>query len=162
MLESCSTPAYLLLTAMWYKVEEQPIRIGYWSIFLGLANAFGGLLACGIGHISSGLAPWSYQSIIVGSFSAAWGIIMFFTLARSPSSAVSLKTFHILDWSTNRVIDAGCPRKRRNWLSKGFETTIPVSKIPTSNAIKFSKLWSIPRPGSCSSSVCRHKSSTAQ
>ena len=87
MLESCSTPAYLLLTAMWYKVEEQPIRIGYWSVFLGLANAFGGLLAYGIGHIHGGLAPWRYQFIIVGSFSAAWGLIMFFTLAENPSSA---------------------------------------------------------------------------
>lgn len=48
MLKSCSTPAYLLLTAMWYKVDEQPIRIGYWCTFLGLANSFGGLLAYGI------------------------------------------------------------------------------------------------------------------
>ena len=87
MLESCSTPAFLLLTAMWYKVEEQPIRIGYWSVFLGLANAFGGLLAYGIGHIHGSLTSWRYQFIIVGAFSAAWGAIMFFTLAENPSTA---------------------------------------------------------------------------
>jgi MFS family permease len=87
MLESCSTPAFLLLTAMWYKVEEQPIRIEYWSVFLGLANAFGGLLAYGIGHIQNGLAPWRYQFIVVGAFSAAWGLILFFALAENPTNA---------------------------------------------------------------------------
>ncbi|RDW62394.1 MFS allantoate transporter [Coleophoma cylindrospora] len=88
MLESCSTPAYLLLTSMWYKVEEQPIRIGYWSTFLGLANSFGGLLAYGIGNIKNGaLDTWRYQFIIVGAVSAAWGFLMFFFLAESPVSA---------------------------------------------------------------------------
>ncbi|TKA82447.1 hypothetical protein B0A49_00046 [Cryomyces minteri] len=87
MLESCSTPEFLLLTAMWYKVDEQPIRIGYWSTFLGLANAFSGLLAYGIGHVHGGLATWRYQFIIVGAFSAAWGLVMFFTLAETPISA---------------------------------------------------------------------------
>ena len=86
-LESCSTPAYLLITAMWYKVEEQPIRIGYWSTFLGLANAFGGLLGYGIGHIHGALAPWRYQFIIIGAVSSAWGLFMFFTLAENATSA---------------------------------------------------------------------------
>lgn len=86
-LESCSTPAYLLLTAMWYKTEEQPIRIGYWSTFLGLANALGGLLAYGIGHIHGALASWKYQFIVIGAISSAWGIFMFFTLAESPVTA---------------------------------------------------------------------------
>lgn len=44
MIGSCSTPAYLL-PVMWHKVGEQLIRIGYWPIFLGLENAFSGLLA---------------------------------------------------------------------------------------------------------------------
>jgi Major Facilitator Superfamily len=88
MLESCSTPAYLLLTAMWYKVEEQPIRIGYWSTFLGLANSFGGLLAYGIGNIHGAhLETWRYQFIIVGCISSVWGLIMYFFLAESPVTA---------------------------------------------------------------------------
>lgn len=87
MLESCSTPAYLLITAMWYKVEEQPIRIGYWSTFLGLANAFGGLLAYGIGHIHGSLSSWRYQFIVIGAFSAAWGLVVFFVLAENPTEA---------------------------------------------------------------------------
>ncbi|KAL1854509.1 hypothetical protein VTK73DRAFT_8731 [Phialemonium thermophilum] len=86
-LESCSTPAYLLITAMWYKVEEQPIRIGYWSTFLGLANAFGGLLGYAIGHIHGKLDSWRYQFIIIGAVSSAWGVFMFFTLAENAVSA---------------------------------------------------------------------------
>lgn len=86
-LESCSTPGYLLITAMWYKVEEQPVRIGYWSTFLGLANAFGGLLGYGIGHIHGALESWRYQFIIIGAVSSAWGLFMFFTLAENAVSA---------------------------------------------------------------------------
>ncbi|KAH8892139.1 MFS general substrate transporter [Thozetella sp. PMI_491] len=86
-LESCSTPAFLLITAMWYKTEEQPVRIGYWSTFLGLANATGGLLAYGIGHIQGSLQSWRYQFIIIGAASSAWGLFMFFTLAENALSA---------------------------------------------------------------------------
>lgn len=87
-LESCSTPAYLLITAMWYRIEEQPIRIGYWSTFLGLANAFGGLLCYLIGHIHGALGePWRYQFIIIGAISSLWGLIMFFTFAENATAA---------------------------------------------------------------------------
>jgi hypothetical protein len=41
-------------------VEEQPIRIGWWSTFLGIANSFGGLLAFAIGHIDGSLASYLY------------------------------------------------------------------------------------------------------
>lgn len=85
--ESCSTPAYLLITAMWYQIEEQPIRIGWWSSFLGLANAFGGLLAYGIGQIHGELEPWRYLFILIGAVSSVWGLFMFFTLSESPDSA---------------------------------------------------------------------------
>ncbi|GAM38105.1 hypothetical protein TCE0_033r08580 [Talaromyces pinophilus] len=87
-LESCSTPAYLLITAMWYRIEEQPIRIGYWSTFLGLANAFGGLLCYLIGHIHGALGePWRYQFLIIGAISSLWGLIMFFTFAENATAA---------------------------------------------------------------------------
>ncbi|KAK6437707.1 hypothetical protein LTR95_006091 [Oleoguttula sp. CCFEE 5521] len=86
-LESCSTPAFLLITAMWYTVEEQPIRIGYWSTFLGLANAFGGLLAYGIGHIHGKLESWRYLFIIIGAISSIWGICLWFGLAENALSA---------------------------------------------------------------------------
>lgn len=86
-LESCSTPAYLLITATWYTVEEQPIRIGWWSTFLGVANSFGGLLAFGVGQIKGSLQSWQYQFIVIGAISCVWSIFMYFTLAESPSSA---------------------------------------------------------------------------
>lgn len=85
--ESCSTPAFLLLTAAWYRVEEQPIRIGWWSTFLGIANAFGGLVAFAIGHINGKLESWQYQFILIGVISSAWGAFMFFAMPSSPASA---------------------------------------------------------------------------
>ncbi|KAH8647659.1 MFS allantoate transporter [Xylariales sp. PMI_506] len=87
MLESCSTPAFLLITAMFYKVEEQPIRIGYWSTFLGLASAIGGLIAFGIGQIQGSLENWRYQFIIVGLISCLWGVILYIFVADNPTNA---------------------------------------------------------------------------
>lgn len=87
MLESCSTPSFLLMTGMWYTFEEQPVRIGWWSTFLGLAVAFGGLLGYGIGNIDGDLQSWRYQFIIIGATSCGWGIFMFFTLAENALSA---------------------------------------------------------------------------
>ena len=89
-LESCSTPAYLLITASWYTVAEQPVRIGWWSTFLGLANAFGGLLGYGIGHIQGALASWRYQFIIIGAASSIWGAAVFFFLADNATVAYVL------------------------------------------------------------------------
>ncbi|KAJ5279977.1 MFS general substrate transporter [Penicillium angulare] len=89
--ESCSTPAYLLITATWYTIEEQPIRIGWWSTFLGVANSFGGLLAFGVGQINGSLQSWQYQFIFIGAISCVWSIFMFFTLAEHPSTAPWLK-----------------------------------------------------------------------
>jgi MFS family permease len=86
-LESCSTPAYLLITATWYTVEEQPIRIGWWSTFLGVANSFGGLLAFAVGHIKGSLESWQYQFIFIGAITCAWAIFMAFTLTERPSTA---------------------------------------------------------------------------
>jgi MFS family permease len=96
MLEACSTPAFLLITAMWYTVDEQPIRIGYWSTFLGLANSFGGLLAYGIGHINGSLETWRYQFIIIGAVSSAWGLFMYFFLAETPVTAYVLNSLFII------------------------------------------------------------------
>ncbi|KAJ5629108.1 MFS general substrate transporter [Penicillium lividum] len=86
-LESCSTPAYLLMTATWYTIEEQPIRIGLWSMFLGVANSFGGLLAFALAHIKGSLESWQYQFVFIGAISCSWAVIMFFTLAEHPSTA---------------------------------------------------------------------------
>ncbi|PYI07008.1 MFS general substrate transporter [Aspergillus sclerotiicarbonarius CBS 121057] len=74
-----------------YTVEEQPIRIGWWSTFLGVANSFGGLLAFGVGQIKGSMQSWQYQFIFIGAISCIWAIFMFFTLAEHPSTAPWLK-----------------------------------------------------------------------
>lgn len=82
ILESCANPGFLIITAMWYTREEQPIRIGYWAICGGLSHSFGGLFAYGVGHIQGSLGDsWRYQFIVIGAISSAWGLFMFFALA---------------------------------------------------------------------------------
>lgn len=74
VLESCIKPAILLITTMWYKVEEQPLRIGVWSSFAGVGQAVGGLLTYGIGHVDGTLQSWRYQFLIRGYFGIVWDI----------------------------------------------------------------------------------------
>lgn len=74
-LESCCTPGCLLVTAMCYTIEKQPLRIWFWSTCLGLANVFGGMLEYGIGHLKGPLASWRYQLIMIArvfSSSLVW------------------------------------------------------------------------------------------
>ena len=82
MLELCSTPAYLLITQMWYKVEEQPIRIGYWSTFLGLANS---------------LKAFSHMELDIFTAVFNLGDISSLSLAHSPLHGVLIVFFFLAE-----------------------------------------------------------------
>ncbi|BFZ59204.1 hypothetical protein YB2330_000208 [Saitoella coloradoensis] len=85
--EACATPSFMLLTGMFYRRSEQPVRIGLWYTCNGVAIAFGGLFAYAIGHIQGSLASWRYLFLIIGAITVLWGIILILFLADSPMKA---------------------------------------------------------------------------
>ncbi|KAE8366034.1 MFS general substrate transporter [Aspergillus caelatus] len=84
--EACADPSFMIITSMWYKRSEQPIRIGIWYSALGLGIAGGGVLGYGIGQIKGSLPSWKYEFIMIGALCIAWGIVMLVVLPNSPIS----------------------------------------------------------------------------
>lgn len=91
ILESVITPSFALLTAQWYKREEQFSRILFWCSFDGVGYIV--ILAIGYGlnlrrvEGTLSIAGWRALFIIVGAISLLLGIIFWFHIPDTPSEA---------------------------------------------------------------------------
>ncbi|WWD21335.1 hypothetical protein CI109_105819 [Kwoniella shandongensis] len=87
-LEAAVTPGLGLMTPMWWKLDEQPVRHLTWYCFNGVASILGSLISYGLGHAtSSKVATWKLIFITFGSFTSLWGIYLLIFLPDSPASA---------------------------------------------------------------------------
>lgn len=84
--EATVSPAWVILTSMWYKKTEQPVRVAIWYCGNAIGVIFGGLIAYGLGHINSNISSWKWFYIIYGIITFFWGIIIFFFLPESIAS----------------------------------------------------------------------------
>ncbi|CAM1508829.1 Fc.00g025680.m01.CDS01 [Cosmosporella sp. VM-42] len=84
--EAAIAPGLSVVTAMWYKRSEQPLRHGIWFMGNTCAGIFGGLIAYCIGHIQS-IAPWKAVFLIFGAITVAWSFALFFLLPDTPMKA---------------------------------------------------------------------------
>ena len=75
MTEAAVFPISSILTVMWCKTSEQPIRVAFW--FNQLSSVFSGVVSYGIGQTDTALAPWSLLFIVLGVFSLVW--LLFYT-----------------------------------------------------------------------------------
>lgn len=88
--EAGIAPAFSLITAMWYRSNEQPMRYAIWYSAVGMGTLVGTLVLYAIGQIKGELSPWRYQFMIIGSASCVWGIAVWFLLPDSPMTAYFL------------------------------------------------------------------------
>ena len=58
LFEAVVNPGFVLVMAMWFRTDEQPIRLTIYYCMNGIAGIFGGSLGYAIGHITSGLQQW--------------------------------------------------------------------------------------------------------
>lgn len=127
--EAGIAPAFSLITAMWYKRQEQPLRYAVWYSSAGMGTLFGALILYAIGQIKGSLAPWRYQFMIIGSVSSLWGVALWFLLPDSPLTAYFLTT-------EQKVIAV----ERMRWEQIGIENkTIKMEQIK--EAFKDPKTW---------------------
>ncbi|RSM19572.1 hypothetical protein CDV31_001459 [Fusarium ambrosium] len=85
--EASISPGFSLITGMWYKREEQPLRHGIWFLGNAIATMFGGLLAYGIAHIGGALDAWRWLFIIFGLITLVWAIVLVIFLPDTPDQA---------------------------------------------------------------------------
>ncbi|KAI1109495.1 allantoate permease [Nemania sp. NC0429] len=85
--EATVNPAFVLIMSIWYKNDEQPLRLEAYYCTNGLATMFGGLIGYAVGHITTGLPRWTYVFFIFGGLSLLSGIISFIVLPDVPATA---------------------------------------------------------------------------
>jgi MFS family permease len=65
-LEAGCNPACMILFGMFYTREEQPLRMGIWIGFGGIANILSGIIGYGIGHVTGPLSVWKVMYLVSG------------------------------------------------------------------------------------------------
>ncbi|KAJ5150344.1 uncharacterized protein N7482_010802 [Penicillium canariense] len=86
--ESCVQPAMMLITAMWYKREEQSVLNSIWYCMTGVQLIIGGLLAFGVSHFTDGpIQNWQLLFLVLGLFTCCWSVFIGIFLPDSPMSA---------------------------------------------------------------------------
>lgn len=56
--EASLSPGFTLITSLWYRNAEQPLRAGIWFCGNAISAIIGNLIAVGILQIKEKLAPW--------------------------------------------------------------------------------------------------------
>lgn len=109
------SPGLGLMTPFWYTLQETPTRHEAWYSFNGVGGIAGDLIAFGVGHITETTVPqWELIFIIIGTFTALFGIVLFFFLPDSPASAPWLtKEEKII--AIKRVAGGGTGTKNKVW-----------------------------------------------
>ncbi|KAI0480887.1 MFS general substrate transporter [Xylariaceae sp. FL0804] len=90
--EAVVNPGFVLVLGMWWRADEQPLRMTAYYCMNGWAGVFGGLLGYAIGHIRGGLASWQYVFIIFGAVSLAWSAVFLALMPDLPATARFLGT----------------------------------------------------------------------
>jgi MFS family permease len=73
--ESAVAPSLILITSMWYKKKEQPLRTGIWYLGVGTGTMIGSLISFGFQHYySPTFTSWQIMFLVVGLITIAVGI----------------------------------------------------------------------------------------
>jgi sugar phosphate permease len=73
--ESAVAPSLILITSMWYKKKEQPLRTGIWYLGVGTGTMIGSLISFGFQHYDSdSFTSWQIMFLVVGLVTVAVGI----------------------------------------------------------------------------------------
>ena len=96
LTESAVSPAFVAITALWYKPREQAARLGIWYSATGVRlhrnlrladekifSMFSGVINFGLGHAHSD-HPWKALYYFCGAVTIAWSFVVYFLLPNSP------------------------------------------------------------------------------
>lgn len=88
VFESAVAPALILISSMWFKTTEQPLRIGFWYCGTGIGVIFGSLASFGFQHYEGGIfSSWQIMFLVFGLITVAVGILVVLILPDNPMSA---------------------------------------------------------------------------
>ncbi|KAL7423621.1 hypothetical protein Q5752_001202 [Cryptotrichosporon argae] len=84
LLESVVSPAFVAVTALWYKPHEQAVRLGIWYSATGIFSMISGAINYGL--VKSGGAAHGWKNIyyFCGAVTIFWGLVVLALLPASP------------------------------------------------------------------------------
>ena len=88
IFESACQPAFVVLSGMWYRREEQAARVTYWYMMNGAQQIVGGLLAYCFTLIKTGpLKNWQWLFLSYAIISVIFGVFVGWWMPDSPMRA---------------------------------------------------------------------------
>ncbi|KAL4874220.1 major facilitator superfamily domain-containing protein [Aspergillus karnatakaensis] len=86
--EATVTPAFVLITSMWYRQNEQGRRMGYWLSCNGVALILMAVIGYGLSAIKDAhLAPWRILFLMLGLLTVLTGVIYWWYLPDNQGNA---------------------------------------------------------------------------
>lgn len=88
MFEASISPAIMNIVSMFYRRDEQPVRMCVFLAFNGMATMVGALLGYGLGHAhSSHIKTWQLIFLVIGLLNFVWAWLFLWVMPDSPSTA---------------------------------------------------------------------------
>ena len=91
VFEAAVAPSLILISGMWYKKDEQPIRIGIWYLGVGSGTIIGALASYGFQHVTTTtFKSWQIMFLLFGLITILVGFLVVVFLPDNPMSARQL------------------------------------------------------------------------
>ncbi|RGP62701.1 pantothenate transporter [Fusarium sporotrichioides] len=87
LTEGAVSPAFVMLTSVWYKRREHPVRVATWVSMNGFAQITNALIMFGLGRAKLAVAPWRALFFIIGGLTITSGLLFYFLLPGDTSTA---------------------------------------------------------------------------
>lgn len=117
----------MVMFSLWYKRQEQPLRLGIWIGCAGLGYVIAGIASYGIGHIQGGLSSWRYCFLIWGCITIAWGAVVLLYLPDNLSAAKFI-SHEEKAGVIERIRDNGTGTEDKTWKFDQFKETLLDAK----------------------------------
>ncbi|KAF2224779.1 major facilitator superfamily domain-containing protein [Elsinoe ampelina] len=102
VFEAAVAPSLMLITSMWFRREQQPIRTGIWYLGTGTGVIIGSLVSYGFQHYEgTTFFSWQIMFLTVGLITICAGIAVFLLLPDNPMSSRLARTEKY--WAIERV-----------------------------------------------------------
>ncbi|KAF2029663.1 allantoin permease [Setomelanomma holmii] len=114
--ESAVAPSLILITGMWYKKQEQPLRTGLWYLGTGTGTMIGSLISFGFQHYTSKtFTSWQIMFLVVGLITISVGTLVVFLLPDNPMSSRLTPAEKV--WAVERLREnqTGIENKHFKW-----------------------------------------------
>ncbi|EXA35175.1 hypothetical protein FOVG_13936 [Fusarium oxysporum f. sp. pisi HDV247] len=87
LTEGAVSPAFVMLTSVWYKRREHPVRVATWVSMNGFAQITNALIMFGLGRAKFAIESWRVLFYLIGGLTVTSGLLFYFLLPGDTTAA---------------------------------------------------------------------------